>query len=241
MKIDKVIWASSVEYSDFWNIISMIHHKFLGLDCVLLLYGNKNECNVSEEHGEVIEVPFLPSLPQIPQLVFNKWYYTKNEPDTTWMIGDIDQIPLQREHFVDTIADVPDDHYVHLADDAGTQLGFDFLVGHYHVGKGSTISKALNLDTPFETHVENLINQAKESKRPVWADEEPYTTQLIKRNYGDRFTGVSRVHDRKICRSSGCTFDKTLKGYYVDIHCPRPYTQNEAQIKDILSFFWGAL
>ena len=241
MKIDKAIWTSSVEYSDFWNINSYLYNKYLGMDCVLLLYGNKDECDVSEEYGQVIEVPFVDGLDQIPQLVFNKWYYTKNEPDTTWLIGDIDQLPLQKSHFVDQIADIPDDHYVHLAEDAGKHLGLDFLVGHYHVGKGSTMCEALELDKPFEFHVQNLINEANSKNRPVWAYEEPYTTNMIRKNYSDRFTGVSRVNDRKICRSNNCQFNPNIKDYYVDFHCPRPFKDNSRQIMEVLEFFWGTL
>ena len=32
MKIDKVIWSASEEYSDFWNINSKLHNKYLGMD-----------------------------------------------------------------------------------------------------------------------------------------------------------------------------------------------------------------
>lgn len=241
MKIDKVIWASSVEYSDFWNINSMIHNKFLGMKCTLLLYGEKNKCNVSEEHGEVIEVPFIEGIDNIPQLIFNKWYYTKNEPETTWMIGDIDQIPLQRNHFVENIENIPEDHYVHLAEDAGKHLGLNFLVGHYHVGKGKTISEALEFDKPFEEHVASLIKEAKSKGRPVWAYEEPYTTNLIKKNYAHKFTGLSRLNHRKIDRSNNCAFDANKKNNYVDIHCLRPFSKHKEKITEILEFFWGKL
>jgi hypothetical protein len=241
MKIDKAIWASSVEYSDFWNINSYIHNKYLGMDCVLLLYGNKDECDVSEEYGKVIEIPFVEHLPKIPQLIFNKWYYTKNEPNTTWLIGDIDQLPLQKSHFVDGVADIPEDHYVHLAEDAGTHLGLDFLVGHYHVGMGSTICEALELDKSFDFHVNNLVDEALRNKRPIWAYEEPYTTNMIRCNYGHKFTGLSRVNDRKICRSTQCKFDPSRieSEYYVDFHCPRPFKENSSKINEIINIFWG--
>jgi hypothetical protein len=239
MKIDKVIWASSIEYSDFWNINSYLHKKFLGIDCVLLLYGDKAECNVSEEFGKVVELEFVEDLDKIPQLVFNKWHYTKNEPDTVWMIGDIDQLPLQREHFVENIANVPQDHYMHLAEDAGSHLGLNFLVGHYHVAKGSTLSKCLELEKSLEHHVNKIIKEAKESGRPVWAYEEIYTTDLIKKNCDGKFTGTSRVNDRKICRSNDCLFNRNINNYYVDMHCPRPFNQHKEKIMDVLKHFWG--
>ena len=56
MKIDKVIFSSSEEYSCWWNIQSKIWKTFLNIDPVLLLYGSKDRHNLSEEYGEIIEV-----------------------------------------------------------------------------------------------------------------------------------------------------------------------------------------
>ena len=191
MKIDKVIWSSSVEYSDFWNINSYLHKKYLDMDCVLILYGKKSDCNLSEEYGTVIEADYLPHLPKMVQLVMSKFYYPKYEPDTTWLIGDIDQLPLQREHFIDNLEEIPDDHYVHLAEDAITSLNKvptnswrfcvdgtkwsertrkGFLTAHYHAAKGSTFAKALDLDSSFSSHIKSLMEMYY---------EQPFEYQLI--------------------------------------------------------------
>lgn len=258
MKIDKVIWASSAQYSDFWNINSFIHKEFLGLDCVLLLYGKKNDLNLSEDYGEIIECETDPILPHagvmpanlVPQLIFNKWHYTKNEPDTTWLIGDIDQIPLQKEHFIDQLHHVSDSTYVHLAEEAGNCFTPDWkykrerLVGHYHVAKGKVFSEALNLNgkTLLE-HAKTILSQSKLEEKPTWAYEEWYTADLIKQNrYMNRFRGFNRPRNRKICRSDGCSYDQNLvdmdMNHYVDIHCPRPYNLNSELINNILTKFW---
>lgn len=281
MKIDKVIWSATEKYSDFWNINSKIHNKFLDMDCVLLLYGKKENCDVSEEHGKVVEIDYLEDYPTTVQFALNKFYYTKNEPDTTWIIGDIDQIPLQRHHFIDQIADVPDDHYVHLVEDAmeentsvpigawkteGSTVDRTYLTAHYHVGKGSVFTEALDLNLTLEEHIVALLDQwrthrkkigasyaeledqrnwgeAETKQHGVWAWEEIYTTSLIYKNYLDKFTGFERPFRRqpskKICRSGGCKFDPSRKNDYVDIHCPVPYAAHKEQIHDILRFFWG--
>ncbi len=247
MKINKVLWSSSIEYCDFWNVNSMIHNKFLGLDCVLLLYGKKSECDVSEEYGQVIECEFEEGAPDIPQLIFNKWHYTKNEPETTWLIGDIDQIPLQKEHFIDNIKNVPEDHYVHLAEDAFTvnwKTERERLVGHYHAAKGKVFNEALDLNVSLIDHVKNMVSFSEKEKKSIWAYEEWYTADLIKHcNYLSKFTGFNRPSERKICRSKNCSYDPSLgaKSKYVDIHCPRPFKKNEKQIKEILRHFWGDL
>lgn len=267
MKIDKVIWSSSAEYSDFWNINSKLHKERLGIDCLLLLYGNKQSCNLSEEYGKIVELDFIPGLPKMVQLVWNKFYYTQYEPNTTWLIGDIDQLPLQRRHFVDNIKHVPDDFYVHLAEDAITSLkglpteswksditGLNaFLTAHYHVAKGSVFKQALDLHLPFETHIKQLISYyykapfeslSKINERELWAFEEQYSSRLIRNNYLHKFLGFSRAHgcdnpnSQKIDRGNGCKFDKNRIGLYVDFHCPRPYTEHKTQIHEILNYFW---
>tara|TARA_R110001592_G_scaffold24785_5_gene95088 strand:+ start:109 stop:900 length:792 start_codon:yes stop_codon:yes gene_type:complete len=263
MKIDKVLWASSVEYSDFWNINSFVHKKFLGLDCVLLLYGKKNDLDLSEEFGEVVECDFEKGCPKIPQLVFNKWHFTRNEPDTTWLIGDIDQIPLQKEYFVDQLINVEENKYVHLAEDVfqtllqapDWKLNRERLVGHYHAAKGSIFTKALNLEKSLREHTDNLIESAKNYDSPVWAHEEYYIPDLMKaNNFLNRFKGFSRGDfkncsvnhgkiGKKICRSQGSIYDESLlrAGQYVDYHCPRPYSKNKDLIDSILELAWGKL
>ena len=194
---------------------------------------------MNEDFGEVVQTQYDPSLPRIVQLVLTKWYHTKSEPDTTWMVGDIDQLPLQREHFIDLIADVPDNNYVHLAQNAVTILsdpnpdkwrlgylrgGRGDLTAHYHAAKGRTFEEFLQLHLSLAEHVHRLTQmkldelgieggdlQAHEDARRFWAFEESYTTNLIRdRLNQNRFTGFNRPHDRKICRSKNSSFSKEL-------------------------------
>ena len=58
MKIDKVIFPTSIEYSDFWNINSQIFKKCLNIEPLCLLFGKKEETNVSDEYGSVMEMEF---------------------------------------------------------------------------------------------------------------------------------------------------------------------------------------
>jgi hypothetical protein len=282
MKINKVIWSSTEKYADFWNINSQIHNTFLDMDCLLLLYGKKENCNLSEEYGNIIEIDYIEGYPTTVQFVLNKFHYTRNEPDTTWIIGDMDQIPLQRTHFIDNLINVPDDHYVHLAENhiqelygndiqlwrtEGSVPGKCYLTAPYHVAKGSTFTKALNLDLSLETHIEALLNQWREYRKKIgasyaelhdqrdwtekeirqhglWSWEEIYITSLLHQNYIDKFTGFERAirgPKRRIIDWSldRCAFNPNQKDLYVDIHCPVPYTQHKTVIDNILNFFWG--
>mgnify|MGYP006281354509 CR=1 FL=1 len=129
----------------------------MGIEPVCLLFGKKEEAGMVETHGQIIEMPIDPSLPWILQLILSKFYFPTTEPETTWLIGDIDLVPLQTAWFTRRLDDVPEDNYVHLNHDGisiprlGCMNGFltrgpqvlgtpsnpgTDIPGHYHVAKG---------------------------------------------------------------------------------------------------------
>ena len=234
MKIDKVIFSSSEEYSCWWNVQSKVWKTFLNIDPVLLLYGSKKKHNLSEEYGQIIECKYeepptssifgdLRSF-NMRQLIFNKWYYTQNEPETTWLVGDIDLLPLQKNHFIKNISEIPDDYHVHLCSNRLPRR----LTGHYHVAKGKTFSAILELQRSLVEHSFAQLAGAQELTKTdweslntqpahggsVWTYEEYYTTDLIKKNipslnassmeshhwfnHFDKFTGFIAPQYRKL-------------------------------------------
>ena len=208
MKIDKVIFTTSVEYSDFWNINSKIFKTKFGIEPVCLLFGERSKTDVTEEYGKVIDMPIIPDLPLLVQITWSKFYYPITEPDTTWFIGDIDMLPLQTQWFTTNLEPIPDDYYVHLnvaggcitmgmpADHwykkGGIIDGGCDLPAHYHVAKGSTFQKALEHNTPFEQQLRWMIDSKKyglghynkdfTGDKFYWCAEEHRTTELIRKN-----------------------------------------------------------
>jgi len=181
MKIDKVIFTTSVEYSDFWDINSKIFSECLGIEPLCLLFGKREDAKISDKHGKIIEMDFIPGLPKMPQIALWKFYYTQGEPETTWMIGDIDQIPLQSYAFVDQIKNVPEDHYVHLSENELSEKyghspkfwmnepkpdGSTDLPAHYHVAKGKVFKEFLSLDVPFKDWVTTMLYQRLRTPKP---------------------------------------------------------------------------
>lgn len=114
MKIDKVIFSTSVEYSSFWNIQSQVFKEALGIEPICLLYGKKSDTTMHEKYGQVIEREFDESLPEVIQITWSKFDFPKTEEETTWMIGDIDMVPLNKQYFVDNIAEYEENAYLHL-------------------------------------------------------------------------------------------------------------------------------
>ena len=193
MKIDKIVFSSSVHYSQFWNIQSRVWKTKFNIEPVCLLFGGtKKECRMSEEFGTVHEIPFDPSLPDIIQLQFYKYYFPHTEPEKVWMIGDIDQIPLQTEYFLDGLESVSDDAYCHMNHSLCAQIhglpldrcivndkpiflqrggfstgGYD-LPGHHHIAKGKLMQRLFFPNYSFVDTVRSILELKKYGMSDNW-------------------------------------------------------------------------
>jgi hypothetical protein len=194
VKIDKVIFATSEVFAPFWNLNAQVYKTKLGIEPVCLFFGDRSKVDLSEEHGQVIEMPIIPHLPLLIQITWSKFYWPIHEPDATWLVGDIDLIPLQRAWFIDRIADIPDDHYVHLDADGIAQLsGTPFnwankelnssnlidkghatnLPGHYHVGKGSTLKMGLEQNGSLEAELTHIVRDGQYNGTRAHREDDP--------------------------------------------------------------------
>lgn len=228
MKIDKVIFSSSEEYSDFWNINSEIFKTELNIEPVCLLFGRKSNTDMNEKYGKVIECDFIDGLPHVLQITWSKFNYTKTEPDTTWMIGDIDQIPLCKRWFSDCIHNLTDDQYAHLNAGASCEavgLSNDAwmtdhpvflyakLPAHYHIAKGRVFSEFYNLNDSFDSQIKKIIEREigsldklkdiENQTQQFWCAEERISTRILRKyvNTGRFVPYYYSNISNKICRS----------------------------------------
>ena len=177
MKIDKAVFATSKEFSVFWNLVSQLYRTKLDIEPVCLLFAKKSETDVSEEFGPVLEMPLTTQFPPIIQITWSKFHWPLRELDTTWMVGDIDLLPLQAAWFTTNLAEVDQEAYVHLDGDGITQLpgssGYAWtgpaagkgtsdlhhetnLPGHYHVAKGRTFAALRPGPTSMEEELTHI-------------------------------------------------------------------------------------
>lgn len=183
MRIQKAIFSVSEPpaYSSYWNMQSKLYKLGLGIEPVCLLFGKKANTDMTEEYGKIIEMDLIPDLPWALQMVLSRFYYPTTEPETMWIVGDIDLLPLQKNHFVSKIAPYPDDHYLCLNNsgiamprcgrpDAFLALGPEVygkqrgtigcdIPAHYHVGKGYHFKNLYFQDKSFEDVVRHIINE----------------------------------------------------------------------------------
>lgn len=185
MKIDKVIFSCSEPpaYSSYWNTQSRLYREGLGIEPICLLHGKKDKTDMREDFGRVIEMETIPGLPWAVQMVWSKFDFTRTEPETTWMIGDIDLLPLSSRHFTENIASVPDDWYLNLnaggisiprmgrpdgflscgSERHGKDGGFigSDLPAHYHVSKGKNFERLYFAGKTFQQTVEHIVHSGR--------------------------------------------------------------------------------
>jgi len=194
MKIDKVIFSTSERFSVFWNLNAKLFKTKLGIEPVCLFFGDRSKTDMTEKFGKIIEVPVIPDLPLLIQITWSKFYWPIYEPDTTWLIGDMDLYPLQTRWFVEHIVDVPDDHYLHLDADGITQLNgtpytwankvlnagnlIDLgcptnMPGHYHCAKGSMFKLALDQNGTFEQELRHIVESKQYHNSRAFREDDP--------------------------------------------------------------------
>jgi hypothetical protein len=280
MKADKIIFTCSEQFSPFWNLQSRIWKTKIGVEPLLLLYGKKANTDVSEEFGRVIEVETDSSIPSILQVTMSKFIFPSCEPDTTWMIGDIDMLPLQTNYFTKRIENIPSDDnvYAHLNfcgisqsmgvdprtffTKGGQTTGGVNLPGHYHIAKGKLYGALFAQNRSISEVVRSMV----ESKRygmfdpavqkyigldPTihgshWCAEEDYTSEILAKKaktnevnlQGVCYNNRSERVDRAVWnpKTKSYAFDpiRLAEGGYVDIHCHRPFHEQEESLRNIL-------
>jgi hypothetical protein len=167
----KVIFSSDANqvYLKFWNVVrkQFLH---MGYESKLFLIGDEKPDYLE---GEVELVKPLPGVSTVVQALWAKFYFTKTEPETKWFVGDIDQIPLNK-NFFDKLDKLDDTYYycpVPISVQGTTDPNFNIselskdipedstsVPGYYHIALGKTFIEILDLDKSFEEQIQQIID-----------------------------------------------------------------------------------
>lgn len=257
MKIQKVIFSidDNPHYMGFWSSISRHYKTKLGMSSKLFVLSNDSLAGdkYDKSYGEVEVVPLLSEFPPILQALMAKFYFVVTEKETLWMVGDLDLYPMQTQHFIDDIANIPDDAYVHLnpyAYGVDWRKKVDGLAGYFHVAKGRIFEEELGFHKSFHevcsevfsgpygiraTHNGCAPVSRQASKHWGWfCCEEMYTGKLLRAS--QRLIELAPKHNERIDRSNmSYVLGDIPKGRYVDFHSPRPYEEHQQVIELIAS------
>ena len=210
----------------------------------------------------------------------SKFLFPATDPNATWIIGDIDMLPLQTNYFTKRIEEISSERnsYAHLNfcgisqsmgvdprvffQRGGQTTGGVNLPGHYHIARGSvygelfsggkTLSEVVRfvVDSKrygmFDPAVQKYIGLDPTIHGSHWCAEEDYTSEVlatsIKENkiqvHGVCYDNRNERIDRAVWnpKTKTYTFDpnRLIEGRYVDIHCHRPFHEQEDSLKSIL-------
>ena len=226
MKIQKAIMSvdDNPLYSDFWPLVSRVWKQRLGIEPVLIYFGDKK---LDEKYGQVINVKPVKDIPTHLQAQWARFWYTSQEPDTTFIISDIDMFPISRRFFIDNVANIDENKYAHL--DAATMP----LCVCYHVAKGRKFKEVLGLADTFEESMHDMCNMKRNDIKDVhmglarWGLDEAYTTKKIY-EYHKKNEIILKPRDHRGLRidRSSWRYDVKLliqRDHYIDSHSLRPY------------------
>lgn len=230
-------------YLDFWPLVSKVWTQRFGIRPLLVYIDEDHSIPIDTTYGSVIKMKPVPNIPVYLQCQWVRFWITTQFPDKICMTSDIDMLPISKSYFIDTIASLPDDFYVHL--NANVQYGDQplYLPVCYHVAKGSFFRDLFSLHTSWEESArmiatlpieQNDYNKTIEylADKPQWGIDELYTTTCVV-NYPEksRIRLVNRTHFR-IDRSDWVWSEHLINmDAYADSHSLRPYGDPEHRPK----------
>lgn len=239
-------------YLDFWEPVSMVWNMRFGIRPLLIYFGQKN---LSTEWGDVIRTPYVDNIPKHFQTQWARFWFTQTEPNSTFIISDIDMIPISKFFFRDQISLIDCGKYVHLN-------GYHRpLPVCYHVAKGDRFREVLDLEDDFGRSVRKVWGTNFSSKDKLhngnsrWSLDEAYSTNkiigsnlfnnpmlcILKKIFSKKMRNIELIKrkvDEKYLRidRSKWPVDIPLNiNEYFDCHCPRPYADYSKSINKIIS------
>ena len=247
---------SNPMYLDFWPIVSKVWRLRIGVEPILIYIDENHNIPIDTTYGRVIKLKPAPGIPTYMNSVWGRFWGATLFPNQVCIVSDIDMIPISKNYFVNDLATIPNDKYVHLFPPTHkmparrpngvirrkywVHLQDTFPVC-YHVGKGSTLARVLKLNPDWTTSVNELAAHPftpHQDPRSQWGIDEDYTSGLLNA-YPDQsiFDFRHRYHQR---------IDRTWWVYspyeirtdeYCDCHSIRPLSdpENRRKVNELVS------
>lgn len=256
MKIDKVIFGvdDNPLYGDFWPIQAKLVKEVLGAEPVLFHITNESSNFYNDGHGLVkkIDKDTCPGIITsfLSQVI--RMYATKYFPDEICMPSDIDMLILNKDWFIEQIKDIDNESLV-IMGEGGYKSEDNRYPICYNIGTGSTFNKILGTNIPFPlyAHKLGLLKQGWDTDELYFGDKVNNTNHGInvykfKRPRNSFNSCLDRIdrHNFPVQleyqgeieaqqRDGVYNPEKLKEGYYIDAHCPRPYSKYKDAIEEV--------
>ena len=186
---------------------------------------------VDESLGDVIRFEPIEGIPTSLQAQTIRLLLPAYFPDDVCIISDIDMIPLNREYFIDSVAGLPEDTFVVYREVAAIPK-FPMC---YIAAKGSVFKEVFHINDVAA--IKDIITYWH-SLNIGWNTDERvlYHCLLQWPLYEKKCIRLGHEAVRRIDRYWGWQPDDQLleQGYYIDAHCPRPYSAHKKEIDAIV-------
>lgn len=251
MKVDKVILGSTTHpfYLDFWPLVSKIWKIKFNIHPVLILIQDDENVKTTEEYGTVIYQKPIKDVPLNIQAQCCRYFYPRYEADTTWMISDIDMLPISKSYFIDSILNISDDKFVNL-----NAHSIAANPACYNIAKGKTFIEVLKLPETFEEYLfQTEWWKRGDVHRPDsgnseftcfnWCTDEQYSNEMIKKYHetvdSTKFINPKRPGGycaRRIDRIAWNRWNRqqVIDEYMLDAHSIRPYSKHKQEIDSLV-------
>lgn len=246
MKPQKVAIScdSNPYYLEFWEPVSRMWKHKIGIEPYLFYVGSKDTAPPNH-HGTVVQVDPVDGVPIHTQAQWARFHFTQTDLDSTWITSDIDMFPLSTMYFIDMVKPFANDCFVGLNTDMK-----NYFPVCYNMTTGYMFKKVLELKDTFSECVKTVYASSRTDSHIVnnslmenWSCDERYSSYMICRYRASNPTKVIQLlrpdgyhNGRRINRTNWeYNEDRVKRGWYIDCHSLRPYSQNKEQIETLLS------
>lgn len=237
VKIDRVILGCDANplYLEFWPMVAKTWKEIVGVRPTLALIASA-DVKIDESLGDVIRFEPISGIPTSLQAQVIRLLLPIYFPDDICIISDMDMIPLQRDYFVNAVAEIARDKFVVYKDGAFDPEHFKEYPMCYNVALGNTFKDIFEI-----TSIQEIPNKIKEwyALGLGWTTDQQIlyrsvnhwnskTKRLVKLGH-DVHPRVDRLYWRY-----NITHLRN-KNYYIDCHMLRPYNAYRAEIDALMN------
>lgn len=249
MKIQRALLACDDKrgYRNLWPTAAKFWRR-LGIEPTLIYVDNGRARPPSSRHGDVHVIPALADIPTASQASMARYWACALYPDEVVTPSDIDLMPLSRSYFIDRLADIDDQRYVHVDIREGLQPRASertFFTACYHIARGDVMREMLRIPEDWPTlmrEADALWFEKLGGRKPsIYSGYERFQTDelfLAQRlnEHADR-SRFHFLHDYELPKRKNSTdasigihihrhhwhYNTALlrEGYYADAHCLR--------------------
>lgn len=236
MKIDTVILSSNEnkDYLDFWPLVSEAWSNF-GVEPILIYTGEDNislSGNIVKLNSKKIDSAFLA---QNIRLLFPGILNGR-----TCIISDIDNLPLSKDYFLNSVEAIDDESFIVYRPDACPPNMISIM---WNAAKSETWREIFDVSDEVKAL---KVLQKWFSKRYKIRGKHWYTDQIQLRNYINRFSvlnknriielnevecGFNRFDRASIETNFNELFENNVR--FSDFHMPRPFIDNKDLIEKV--------